>query len=62
MNSVDRIQRTFTRFALFCIALMVVFVAGVITAATLSEPNCPTEDSCSASYDNGQWTITEDTN
>lgn len=64
MNSVDSTQRTFTRFAAFCLLLATLVVGVVIGLASSglgeSAPECPTEDSCSISYSDGHWTISED--
>lgn len=42
------------------LALGVGFGAGWLAQAT-QEPNCPTEDSCTIDYRDGQWHIEEDT-
>lgn len=46
-------------------ALLVVIVGGaagvnyLVVASAGASPNCPTEDSCTASYSHGHWTIRE---
>lgn len=46
------------------VALMLIMWAlGAIAGATLTwerQPYCPTEDSCTIDYHDGQWTVTEE--
>lgn len=35
------------------------FALGYLAATIRYNPNCPTEDSCYADYENGRWTIIE---
>lgn len=44
--------------AYFMVAI-VLFVGGFFTHAYVTEPNCPTEDSCSYVYENGKAKIVE---
>lgn len=63
-NVPDPVARTFNRFALFCAILGVIAGFGLGLLASLgtdTNPSCPTEDSCSVSYDNNRWNIREDT-
>lgn len=48
-------------FAYVLIVIFVAFFVGVaVGRESVSEkPNCPTEDSCSVDYRNGEWHITE---
>lgn len=44
-------------------ALVVIWVAlavlGTLAVQAEAEPYCPTEDSCSISYEHGKWTVSE---
>lgn len=39
-------------------AVIWAYIVGYVSG-TPAKPYCPTEDSCRASYSNGQWIITE---
>ena len=42
------------------IITVLIFLAGFFTGwSTNKSPNCPTEDSCSVDYSNGEWHIKE---
>lgn len=49
------------QFLLWFFAPSVVLVVIAVLVAVVPEPapRCPTEDSCTASYEDGHWTITE---
>lgn len=40
-------------------ALLLAFTLGYASAD--DAPSCPTEDSCTVDYEDGRWTVTEDT-
>jgi len=44
--------------AAFAIAWCV-FALGALVGHSIDQPYCPTEDSCTVDYHDGQWTITE---
>ena len=43
----------------FIALLVAALLLGMYVAGPLSEPVCPTEDSCFIDYDNGHWYIYE---
>ena len=58
---------TFTRttaiwlYFAYVIAVLVAFTFGYNAHPDPHQPDCPTEDSCLVSYNNGEWNIVETT-
>lgn len=63
-NGESAVKRTAWVSLTVAIALAVVaFLVGTLFGVAIAEekkPYCPTEDSCSIDYSNGEWIITED--
>lgn len=43
------------------VVIALAFLLGVWVGGPITSPYCPTEDSCTPDYYNGQWHIKEDT-